>query len=118
MPIISGGSMVALASCWPACVFERSRRGAFSFAITSSLSAICFTCFGETKLIASTCLNPASTSSLRYSALYSVGISSGNPCQASRGHSISVTSLVILFSTFLEQYHEWERKESEVRTED
>src|SRR5205823_9449701 len=44
---------------------------------------------GETKLTASMCLNPASTSSFRYSALYSVGIKSGNPCHASRGHSIS-----------------------------
>src|SRR6266404_4239862 len=78
MPIISGASTPA-------------GRGAFSFPITSSLSAICFTCFGETKLTASMCLNPASTSCFKYSALYSVGIRSGNPCHASRGHSISFT---------------------------
>src|SRR5260370_42619906 len=78
MPIISGGSMLA-------------GREVFSFAITSSLSAICFTCFSETKLTASMCLKPASTSSFKYSALYSVGICSGNPCHASLGHSISFT---------------------------
>src|SRR5260370_14599291 len=78
MPMISG-------SCTPA------GREALSFAITSSLSAICFTCFGETKLTASICLNPASTSSFRYSALYSAGIISGSPCHASLGHSISLT---------------------------
>src|SRR6266849_10950654 len=78
MPMISGAS-------------TSGGREEFNFAITSSLSAICFTCFGETKLTASMCLNPASTSSFRYSALYSVGICSGNPCHASRGHSISFT---------------------------
>src|SRR6266436_8737045 len=78
IPIISGSSALG-------------GREAFSFAITSSLSAICFTCLGETKLTPSMCLNPASTSSLKYSALYSVGICSGNPCHASRGQSISFT---------------------------
>src|SRR6266849_5290435 len=78
IPIISGSSTPA-------------GREAFSFAITSSLSAICFTCLGETKLTPSMCLNPASISSSRYSALYSVGICSGSPCHASRGHSISFT---------------------------
>src|SRR6266851_6501740 len=78
IPIISGSSTPA-------------GREAFSFAITSSLSAICFTCLGETKLTASICLNPARTSSFKYSALYSVGICSGNPCHASLGHSISFT---------------------------
>src|SRR6266478_10235094 len=78
IPIISGSS-------------TPEGREAFSFAITSSLSAICFTCLGETKLTASICLNPASTSSFKYSTLYSVGMTSGNPCQASRGHSISFT---------------------------
>src|SRR5882762_805862 len=66
-------------------------REAFSFAITSSLSAICFTCFGETKLTASMCLNPAAISSFKYFALYAAGICSGSPCHASRGHSISFT---------------------------
>src|SRR5713101_1001743 len=61
----------------------------FRLAMTSSLSAICFTCFGETKLTASMCLNPARTSSFRYSALYSVGMKSCNPCHASLGHSTS-----------------------------
>src|SRR5260370_15804958 len=78
MPMISGGSVP-------------TGREAFSFAITSSLSAICFTCFGETKLTASMCLNPAAISSFKYSALYSFGMTSGNPCHASRGHSINFT---------------------------
>src|SRR6266436_3103055 len=78
IPIISGSSALG-------------GREAFSFVIIFSLSAICFTCFGETKLTASMCLNPACTNSFKYSALYSVGIMSGNPCHASRGHSISFT---------------------------
>src|SRR5436309_15672911 len=78
MPMISGGATLA-------------GREALSLAMTSSESAICFTCFGETKLTASMWRKPASTSSFRYSALYSVGIKSGNPCHASRGHSISFT---------------------------
>src|SRR6266478_2627916 len=86
MPMISGGLAPA-------------GREALYFAITSSLSAICFTCFGETKLTASMCLNPASTSSFKYSALYSVGIRSGNPCHASRGHSISFICSVIFLAT-------------------
>src|SRR5712691_8448363 len=76
MPIISGRS-------------APPGREELSFAITSSLSAICFTCFGETKLTASICLNPASTNSFKYSALYSVGMKSCNPCHASLGHSTS-----------------------------
>src|SRR6266478_4767869 len=86
IPIISGS-------------FTPAGREAFSFAITSSLSAICFTYFGETKLTASMCWNPASTSSFKYSALYSVGICSGNPCHASRGHSISLICSVISLAT-------------------
>src|ERR1700675_4651774 len=82
MPIISGSS-------------EASGREALSFTITSSLSAICFTSFGETKLTASICSNPASTSCFKYSALYSVGIKSGRPCHASRGHSISFIGWLI-----------------------
>src|SRR5580700_11268804 len=78
MPMISGRSAVP-------------EREALSLVITSSLSAICFTCLGETKLTASICLNPARTSSRIYSALYSVGMKSGSPCHASRGHSISFT---------------------------
>src|SRR5882762_4514373 len=77
MPIISGRSSPA-------------GRESFSFAITSSLSAICFTCFGETKLTASMCWNPASTNSFRYSALVPVGTKSVSPCQASLGHSMSL----------------------------
>src|ERR1700730_18531818 len=77
MPMISGASVP-------------SGREALTFAITSSLSAICFTCFGETKLTASICLNPASNNSFRYSAFVSVGIKSVSPCQASLGHSISL----------------------------
>src|SRR5258706_11828350 len=86
MPMISGDSTPA-------------GREALKSDITSSLSAICFTCFGETKLTASMCLNPASTSSFKYSALYSVGIMSGNPCHASRGHSISFICSIIFLST-------------------
>src|SRR6516164_5750988 len=78
IPMISGGS-------------ESEGREPLNCAITSSLSAICLTCFGETKLTASICLNPARTSSFKYSVLYSVGMKSGSPCQASLGHSINVT---------------------------
>src|SRR5712692_4142361 len=93
MPMISGGSIP-------------EGREALYFAITSSLSAICFTCFGETKLTASMCLNPASTSSFKYSALYSVGICSGSPCHASRGHSISFTvSIIHYLSNFPTEIH-------------
>src|SRR5882724_8404674 len=86
MPMISGGAMSA-------------GREALNLAITSSLSAICFTYFGETKLTASMCPNPASTSSFKYSALYSEGIMSGNPCHASRGHSTSFICSIIFLST-------------------
>src|SRR5437763_15507494 len=78
IPMISGG-------------FTFGGREAVNFVITSSLSAICLTCFGETKLTASMWRNPASASCLRYSALYSVGMNSCNPCHASRGHSITFT---------------------------
>src|SRR6267154_1533730 len=78
MPIISGRSSPA-------------GRESFSFAITSSLSAICLTCLGETKLTASICLKPASTNSFIFSALVSVGMKSASPCHASLGHSISFT---------------------------
>src|SRR6266704_3103071 len=99
IPMISGGSFVApacpeprRASCRlrsdPICSLSRE---ALNLDITSSLSAICLTCFGETKLTASMWRNPANTSSFRYSALYSVGICSGSPCHASLGHSMSFT---------------------------
>src|SRR5260370_12134477 len=78
MPMISGRSVPA-------------ERAELSSATTSSLSAICFTCLGETKLTASMCLNPASTNSFRYSAFVSVGMKSASPCHASLGHSISFT---------------------------
>src|SRR5260370_17867814 len=68
-----------------------AERAELSSATTSSLSAICFTCLGETKLTASMCLNPASTNSFRYSAFVSVGMKSASPCHASLGHSISFT---------------------------
>ena len=42
-----------------------SGREARNICITSSLSAICLTCFGETKLTASMCLKPARTSSFK-----------------------------------------------------
>src|SRR5437660_5987907 len=92
IPMISSGSIVAPVSC-PRfrCSGLKEGSAAFSFAITSSLSAICLTCFGETKLTASMWRNPASASCLRYSALYSVGMNSCNPCHASRGHSITFT---------------------------
>src|SRR6266849_6555466 len=93
IPIISGSSALG-------------GREAFSFVITFSLSAICFTCLGETKLTPSMCLNPASTSSFKYSALYSVGICSGSPCHASRGHSISFTGSIIHYlSNFPTEIH-------------
>src|SRR5215469_5622521 len=76
IPMISGGS-------------ESEGREPQNRAITSSLSAICLTCLGETKLTASMCRKPASTSSFKYSALYSVEMNSCSPCQASRWHSIS-----------------------------
>src|SRR5882724_5132276 len=82
MPIISGGSM-------------SEGREALSLAITSSESAICLTCFGETKLTASMWRKPATTSSFKYSAFSSVGMKSGKPCHASRGHSISLICSVI-----------------------
>src|ERR1700676_5268324 len=78
MPMISGPSAPA-------------GNDELNFSITSSLSAICFTCFGETKLTASMCLNPATTNSFRYSAFVSVGMKSGSPCHASLGHSIILT---------------------------
>src|SRR5260370_12720502 len=78
MPMISGRSVTA-------------ERAELSSATSSSLSAICFTCLGETKLTASMCLNPASTNSFRYSAFVSVGMKSASPCHASLGHSISFT---------------------------
>src|SRR4029078_7671692 len=60
---------------------------------TCSLSAICGTAFGETKLTASMCLNPAPINARRYRVFSSVGICRLRPCHASRGHSISVTAL-------------------------
>src|SRR6266403_188266 len=59
--------------------------------ITSSLSAIWRTCFGETKLTASMCLIPAAARRTRYSTFVLVGMISGRPCHASRGHSTSFT---------------------------
>src|SRR5436190_18794199 len=55
-----------------------------------SLSAICGTAFGETKLTASICRKPAATRPRKYSAFRSVGICRGSPCHASRGHSMSL----------------------------
>src|SRR4029077_20160340 len=75
--------------------FVPTGREALNLAITSSLSAICFTCFGETKLTASMSLNPASTASFKYSALNSVGMKSGSPFHASRGHSMSFTVSIL-----------------------
>src|SRR6266576_6113680 len=60
---------------------------------TFSLSAICGTALGETKLTASMCLNPTSIRVRKYWVFNSVGISRLRPCHASRGHSISVTAL-------------------------
>src|SRR6202042_1475716 len=69
-----------------------------NFCITASLSAICGTCLGETKLTASICSNPSAISRLRYCTFPSVGITAFKPCHASRGHSTIVTS----FAIFLE----------------
>src|SRR5437763_10339048 len=56
IPMISCGSFVAPASCRRFCCSEANEdQEAPSLAITSSLSAICLTCFGETKLTASMC---------------------------------------------------------------
>src|SRR6266436_2735895 len=59
--------------------------------ITSSLSAIWRTSFGETKLTASICLKPTAVSFRRYSTFNSVGMTSASPCHASRGHSTIFT---------------------------
>src|SRR4029077_16754460 len=66
--------------------------GGSSCSSTFSLSAICGTAFGETKLAASMCLNPTPISARKYCAFTSVGISALSPCHASRGHSISFTA--------------------------
>src|SRR2546423_2797175 len=66
-----------------------------SWPSTFSLSAICGTAFGETKLTASMCRKPAATSPRRYSTFRSVGIWRGKPCQASRGHSMSLTDSIV-----------------------
>src|SRR4029453_6065642 len=60
---------------------------------TFSLSAICGTALGETKLTASMCLNPASIRARRKRVFSAVGICRLRPCHASRGHSINVTAL-------------------------
>ena len=49
---------------------RRRREGKpLNLAITSSLSAICLTCFGETKLTASMCLKPRPAAAFKYSTL-------------------------------------------------
>ena len=60
-----------------------------------SESAICGIALGETNDTASMCLNPAAISALRYSTLTGVGICPGSPCQASRGHSMSLMESAI-----------------------
>src|SRR5579863_10491183 len=75
MPMISGGATPG----------GREARNNF---ITSSLSAIWLTAFGETKLTASMCLNPAFINAERYSTFVAVGILFSSPCHASRGHSM------------------------------
>src|SRR5581483_5566931 len=97
---VSSGLRRAACGCVAAASRSRAKRSLKRF-ITSSLSAICFTCFGETKLTASMCRKPASTSCVKYSALYSVGMNSGSPCQASRGHSINFTGSSKAVSFFL-----------------
>src|SRR5689334_15964209 len=102
IPIISGGSIFC-------------GREALNLDITSSLSAICFTCFGETKLTASMWRNPASTSSFKYSALCSVGMKSARPCQASRGHSmifvVSSTAFLLRDQVLPEEVEEFKVQE-------
>src|SRR5437762_221693 len=66
-----------------------------SWASTSSLSAICGTAFGETKLTASMCRKPAAIRPPKYSTFRSAGIFLGKPCQASRGHSMSLTDSIV-----------------------
>ena len=69
--------------------------GGSSSLSTFSESAICGTAFGETNDTASMCLNPAATSAFRYSTFIAVGICPGRPCQASRGHSMSLIKSAI-----------------------
>src|SRR2546423_4931192 len=66
-----------------------------SCASTCSLSAICGTAFGETKLTASMWQKPAAIKARRYSTFRSVGMMPGKPCQASRGHSMSLTDSIV-----------------------
>ena len=65
------------------------------FADDLSESAICGIALGETNDTASMCLNPAAISAFRYSTLTAVGICPGSPCQASRGHSMSLMESAI-----------------------
>src|SRR5215471_10640858 len=71
-------------------MISMSSGGSSSFN-TSSESAIWGTAFGETNDAASMCVNPALIKAFRYSTLMSAGICPFNPCQASRGHSTSLT---------------------------
>src|ERR1700733_13582178 len=63
-------------------------------ASTCSESAICGMAFAETKETASRWRKPAVTRARRYSALTSLGMVTGRPCQASRGHSMILTELL------------------------
>src|SRR4029077_18654865 len=62
---------------------------------TSSESAICGIALGETKDTASICLNPAPINARRYWTFMAAGIWPLRPCQASRGHSMILTSFDI-----------------------
>src|SRR5215831_1322778 len=88
-------ALVSIARCAPFSfttmpMISTSSGGSRSFK-TSSESVICGTAFGETNDAASMCLNPALIKAFRYSTLMSAGICPFNPCQASRGHSTSLT---------------------------
>src|SRR5208282_635483 len=90
---------VAMARCAPFSlttmpIISTSSGGSSAFR-TSSESVICGTAFAETKLTASMCLKPAEISALRYVVFSSAGIWPLRPCQASRGHSISLTESLI-----------------------
>src|ERR1700733_14404086 len=66
-----------------------------SKARTRSESAICGTAAGDTKETASIWVKPAAARARKKSALTSGGICCGMACQASRGHSMILTGVVL-----------------------
>src|SRR5689334_1196114 len=74
--------------------------GGSSCLSTSSESAICGMALGETNDTASICLNPAPISARRYWTFMGAGIWPLRPCQASRGHSMILTSLFAIIRSY------------------